>query len=351
MVLWLITLAFAADPPREVASFDGANAQRPTWSPDGRLVSVEANDHEARTVHLHVGDPLAPLKQVQPVGSAPSDLTAAFATTTASTAVAHDLAWAPSSLGQRFVYVAADRSKDYDIHLHQVGPVVQGPGADGGPSWSPDGHWLVFTSARSGQGDLYLLDVQQIAKPPRRLTSLPDGSELYPTWSADGQQLVYVAHSSTGDHLYWLPGLDQAPIQLTDWSGSQIRPRFAPSGRSIAFYANHEQTDRFDLYIVEARAGAPPRKLASGVLPDGNGPSWTPEGGALIAVLDDDTRFDPVVRVALSGDTTVLNLGTVGHADLAVTQRDGQTWLAWIAQGRASDSVRDFKRLFVAPLP
>ena len=71
----------------------------------------------------------------------------------------------------------------------------------------------------------------------------------------------------------------------------------------------------------------------------------------LIVVLDDDSRFDPIALVPLHGEVRVLELGTVGHGDLAVSHRDGQTWVAWVAQGRKGDAVRDFKRLFVAPLP
>jgi hypothetical protein len=73
----------------------------------------------------------------------------------------------------------------------------------------------------------------------------------------------------------------------------------------------------------------------------------------VIFVKNDDEHFDPVAWVAISapGAPHTLSLGTVGHGDLDVAKRpDGKTWLAYVAQGRANDANRDFKRLFVAPL-
>jgi len=108
---------------------------------------------------------------------------------------------------------------------------------------------------------------------------------------------------------------------------------------------------RFDLVVAEARDGAVPRVLVEGVLRDANGPSWTPDGRHLVVVRDDDAALDPVVVVPVDGGPPrALELGTVGHGDLDLVERDGALWLAWVAQGRVDDPVRDFKRLFVAPV-
>ncbi len=313
---------------------------------------MEANDHEARRVALYVGPPQGPLQPVQPPGRARSDIAAGFATATRDFPVVHEIAWPPASLGPIFLYAASEDGRDFDLFLSGSGPVASSPAADGGPAWSPDGRWIAFTSARTGQGDLYLADATALDAPPRRLTSLATSSELYPAWSRDGGMLVWVAHSRTGDHLYLLRDLDGAPERLTSWPGSQLRPRFSPARDELAFYANHEDPSRFDLYAVDARPGAAPRLLLRGVVPDSAGPSWTPDGASLVAVLDDDDAYDPVVAVPRAGGAPrVVELGTVGHGDLALATRDGATWIAWVAQGRRGDPVRDFKRLFVAPLP
>src|SRR5690606_10175779 len=137
-----------------------------------------------------------------------------------------------------------------------------------------------------------------------------------------------------GDNLWLIPGLGDPAVRLTDWTGSQTRPTFAPNGRWIAFYANLEVTDRVDLYVVEPREAAAPRLVARGVVPNAAGPTWTPDGGHLVVVLDDDQRYDPIALVeARNGaEPRVLDLGTVGNGDLdLIGTPEGKVRLAWVA--------------------
>lgn len=351
MLLLAITLLLPAHAATvEVARVDGANLQRPSWSPDGAQLSWEANFHERKEIELYVGAPGAPARRIQPPGSAPSALTAGFTSGRPAGAVAHELAWSPPSMG-RFVFTASNALQDYDLYIAGGSALAPAPGADGGAAWSPDGRFIAFTSARTGQGDLYLLDVHRIEAPPRQLTSAPTSSELFAAWSPDSAGLVYVAHSKSGDNLWLLPTLDSAPVQLTTWGGNQVRPSFSPDGALVAFYANHEEPTRFDLYVVVPEAGATPRKLLEGVLAGGHSPRWTPDGAHLVVVLDDDAAFDPIVAVPTSGGPAQrLDLGTVGNGDLDLVRREGALWLAWVAQGFTSDAERAFRRLFAAPL-
>jgi Tol biopolymer transport system component len=119
----------------------------------------------------------------------------------------------------------------------------------------------------------------------------------------------------------------------------------------VAFYANREDPNRFDLYAVPASAGSEAKQLVKGVVPNKRGPAWTPDGKYVLVVSDDNDAFDPIVAVDVrTGATHRLQLDTVGHGDLDVTARDGQFWIAYVAQGRSKDAVRDFKRLFVSPI-
>jgi len=353
-LLALTTLARAAPATAavEVAAVAQANLQRPVWSPQGTRLAFEANFHDDKRIELHVGPPEAgAFTRVELGARASGALLDGFQAAGAGGKVVHELAWAPNAPGV-YVFAASNDSRDYDLYVSEGVPLAPAPGADGGATWSPDGRWLAFTSARTGQGDLYLLDIQAIEKPPVQLTSDPTHSELYATWSADSEALVYVGHADVGDHLWLLPSRDADPVALTDWKGLQIRPRFAPSGRTVAFYANRDDPERFDLYVMEAQAGAEARKLAEGVVPDARGPSFTPDGERLVFVRDDDEAYDPIHTVAVAGGEPVqVPLGTVGHGDLDVTTRNGQVWLAYVAQGKEGDTIRDFKRLFVAPLP
>jgi len=351
LVLWaLLPLLVAAD-AREVASREGANVQRPRWSNDGKSLAYEANFHDEKRIELYVGDPSGGrFTRVTPTSRGAS-ISEGFGRTTTGE-VAHEIAWSPASIG-RFVYSASNDARDYDLYMGGGGPLTSEMGADDGAQWSPDGRFIAFTSGRTGEGDLYLLDLGAITAPPRRLTEMSDSSETFVTWSPDSTKLAFVGHSNRGDNLWLIPGLGDPAIRLTDWTGNQTRPTFSPRGTWIAFYANLEQEDRMDLYIVEPREGAAPRLVIRNVVPNASGPSWMPDGEHMIVVLDDDDRYDPIVKVeARPGAIAVpVETGTVGNGDIDVVRaKDGRVLLAFVAQGKTGDPVRDYKRLFVTEL-
>jgi len=344
--LVFVTAALAAG-PAQVASIPGANLQRPRWSADGSKLAFEANFFDEKRIELYVGTPFSgAFERVLAAKRAASAVTEGFRRSTGGQ-VAHELTWAPKSVGSElYLYSASNEGFDYDLYLSGGTAVAASPGTDGGAAWSPDGSKIAFTSARTGEGDLYLIETSTIEAPPRRLTSMSNSSELYVTWSSDSQTLAFVAHTKTGDNIWLLPSVGSKPARLTSWAGNQIRPRFSPTEPKIAFYANQEDPGRFDLYVVEV--GGTPKVLVRGVYPDAQGPAWTPDGRHIVYVADDDDAYDPVRAVDVARRSVrSLETGTVGNTDLDVTERDGKLWVSVVAQGRAHDEERNFKRLFV----
>lgn len=334
----------------ELSSRDGANLQSPVWAPDGNRLAYEANFHDIKSIELFVGD--ADTRQftmVTPIQRGTSQLTLGFASQAAEGTVAHEISWAPPPL-DHYVYAASGDLKDYDLYLSGAGALATAPGADGGPAWSPDGRFVAFTSARTGQGDIYLLDMSAVELPPRQLTSDPTAAELFVVWSPDGQRMAWVGHTDHGDNIWVADGLDAAPRQLTEWSRSQLRPTFSPDGEKVAFYSNHDAEDRFDLYVVGVKSG-PPVLLAKDVELNTRGPTWAPDGRHVLYVANDDTRFDPLSAVTTTPPFRVqtINVGTVSHGDLDVTSGSGGGLrIAFVAQGKTNDPARDYKRLFLA---
>ncbi len=346
----LPALAFAKAAP--VSPIYEGNCQSPRWSPDGARLAFEVNYHDRKAIETYVmvpgqGQP----NQVRPIARGASAITAGFATAK-DDMVVHELAWAPAKVG-RFVYAASGADRDYNLYIDQGGtPIVATPGADGGPAWSPDGRWIAFTSARSGQGDIYLLDINHIDQPPQQITTAPTSAELYVTWSPDSQRLAYVGHSDDGDNLYLILDLaNPNPTLLTSWGATQTRPSFSPDGSKLAFYSNHQDSNRFDLYAMAP--GGSPKLVAQRVVLDSAGPSWTPDGRHLIYVQDDESRYDPVQVAPVEHPERARSVATqtVGNGDLDVsTGTDGRVYLAVTAQGLEGDAKRDFKRVYVMEL-
>jgi Tol biopolymer transport system component len=344
----LLAAALAIEP----ASPDYAgHCQSPHWSADGRWLSWEVNYLERQAVELFVSQSgsASPPRRVAPASSS-GTLTKGFSTS-AGRSVTHEISFSPPSLN-RFAYSSSGEAEDYDLYLDGAGAIAAAPGADGSVAWSPAGPQLAFTSARTGQGDLYLVTLGSTS-PPLKLSGDPTASELYPAWSPDGKQLAFVGHSRKGDSLYLIDNIEfPAPRALTSWPGSQTRPAFSPDGSLIAFYANRDVEDRFDLFVMPSAGGAP-RVLATGVLLNPLGPSFTPDGSAIVYVRADDATFNPVwkVPVAGTGRASMVPTGTVGNTDIDVVRRsDGKTWLAVASLGRVGDSVRDFRRIYTMVL-
>lgn len=328
-----------------------ANCQVPVWSPDGARLSYEVNYHDRKVIELYVLTPGegAP-RGVRPVARGASAITAGFSAG-GSEMVVHELSWAPASIG-RFVYAASGADRDYDLYIDGASAIVRSAGADGGPRWSPDGAWIAFTSARTGQGDIYLLRTDAIEEPPRRLTADPESAELFIDWSPDSSRIAYVGHSDDGDNIYIIDSLDDPdPQMIINWGRTQTRPRFSPDGTRLAFYSNHQEKSRFDLYVVPL--GGTPQLIAEGVVMNAAGPVWTPDGNHLLYVRDDEQLYDPVFAAPVAAPTRAARIPThtVGNRDLDVTRgTDGRTYLALTAQGSDQDTQKDFKRVYVMEL-
>ncbi len=339
--------------PSELAAHDNAHVQRPSFSPDGSRLAYEANDHESKRIALFVGTDHGGFAPVRPPGVGSSGLTAGFSTAPSGAEVVHELTWSPTSLGT-FAYATSANGIDSDLYIEGGGPLVEHPAPDGGAVWSPDGRHVAFTSGRTGEGDLYVRDIQALTLPPQQVTSLDGSSEVYAAWSPDSASIAFVAHGQSGDNVWLLPRLLGTPVQVTRWPGIQTHPTFSPDGTHLAFYANHEDEARFDLYVTLPQHLADPVLVLPDVIPNANGPVWTPDGAHVLAVVDDDANFDPIVAVPLARPFSAgpLDLGTVGHGDFDVSSTPGgQVRIAWAAQGQVGDDTRSFRRLYVADLP
>jgi Tol biopolymer transport system component len=133
-------------------------------------------------------------------------------------------------------------------------------------AFSPDGRRVAFCSWRSGDGRIWICNVDGSAC---HELALPGGSDYAcsPSWSPDGRRLTFDARSDAGFHVY-IAAPDGGTIRpLTSAATSDDRPRWSRDGRWIY----HSSTRSGDLQIWKTPADGPDANPA--------GVRITPHGG------------------------------------------------------------------------
>ena len=167
-----------------------------------------------------------------------------------------DLQPAGSPDGRQIVF-SSGRSGNLDIYVMDTkgGNPVQltnSRGFDEWPAWSPDGRQLAFVSDRDGNVEIYLMHAD--GSQQQRLTN--DPADDWPvTWSPDGQRLLFASNRDSNWNLYLLEIKDRQPTRLTNDPGDERDPIWSPDGRTLVFAYNG--SGNWDIYTIPAPTGAP----------------------------------------------------------------------------------------------
>ena len=117
----------------------------------------------------------------------------------------------------------------------QVRQLVDSPGLDDKPQWSPDGSRIGFATTRSGSPELMAVDPETGEE--RTLLSQPI-SGLNPAWSSDGSQLAFNVVTSQGFDIDVMSSDGENRRSVVTSGGSDERPRWSPDGEQLAYYSD-----------------------------------------------------------------------------------------------------------------
>ena len=164
------------------------------------------------------------------------------------------------------------------------------PARDVQPVWSPDGTRVVFTSFRTGTGQLYQMRTNGVGGEERLVAS--DRNMPPTSWSRDGRFLLsFSTDPQTNGDVWVVPMVgDHTPSLFLQTPFREAYGAFSPDGRWVAYHSN--ASGRYEIYVRPFvppvgpnSATGTPAAAASGqwqVSTDGGiMPVWRPDGGAL----------------------------------------------------------------------
>lgn len=149
------------------------------------------------------------------------------------------------------------------------------PTGDAGASGqvSPDGRFVLFVSDRDGWDHIYVKPLATLDSVAVQLTR--GAFEAWrPQWSPDGKRIAFDANEPArpGVRHLGIVTLGDDPAQakvamITTGRGTNIAPLWSPQGDLLVFQRTDSRNSA-DLYTIEARSGAQPRRLTDS-LPEG----------------------------------------------------------------------------------
>ena len=288
-----------------------------------------------------------------------------------------------SSDGNWVAYTAKTMDRDADKRISEIwmanwngGQDIQltyDPEGASSPKWSPDGKYLSFLSSRTGKAkgsQIWLLDRR--GGEAHQLTHLKNLTITSYDWSPDSKRLLFVLRekdepddddakpsdkpkspkpvvidryhfkedvegylSDHRNHIYLFEIASEKLDQITKDDFDETDPAFSPDGSRIAFVSNQDKdpdrSKNTDIFVVEARAGAIPKRLTNYSGPDSGRLSWSPDSTLIAYLQGSEPKYnaynlDHLALVPASGGPPrILTANFDRGISLPVFSTDGQS--------------------------
>lgn len=200
--------------------------------------------------------------------------------------------------------------------------LTRGISSDRQPAYSPDGEWVIFSSNRSGNLDLWSVSTRDGSV--RRITD-DEAEDWDPAFTPDGKSILW--SSSRGGHFeIWTANTDGSNArQITNDGADAENPTATPDGRWIVFTSYNPA--KLGIWKIHPD-GSGTTQILKG---DSDLPEVSPDGQY---VVYRDARADPsaFIRVLRLADNVVLPFMikvryTSRHEDLTIGSGGRSRWM------------------------
>ncbi|HEX3121332.1 MAG TPA: S9 family peptidase [Candidatus Acidoferrum sp.] len=209
-----------------------------------------------------------------------------------------------------------------------------GPESASSPKWSPDGKYLSFLSSRKddkgeSKAQIWLLDrrggeAQPLTDVKRDIGGFswsPDGKKIVLQLSGDDENdadkdkkakkapkpIVIDRYQFKADIEGYLTDASRSQISIFDVAGKKLEAltndrryddrdaTWSPDSSKIAFVScrdsDPDQTSIDEIYVVDAKMGATPQKIASFDSPSGQRVRWSPDGKSILYMSGFELKY------------------------------------------------------------
>jgi eukaryotic-like serine/threonine-protein kinase len=154
-------------------TFEGTTNQGPVWTPDGKRITVDSNKEGTANLFWQLADGSGGLERLG-----------------TSQRAQVPRSWSPD--GQLLAFHENNITSGKDIWVlrlsdHKAEPFLRTPFNEGGPVFSPDGHWLAYISDESGRPEIY---VKPYPGPGGKWQISTEGGNE-PAWNRNGRELFF----------------------------------------------------------------------------------------------------------------------------------------------------------------
>jgi serine/threonine protein kinase len=316
------------DNAREIANFDDERLLHPRWSPDGKTIGavsaltavgvaqsillLDADGKNPRRVKIPVdgfgvvslswvgaGDDVVYSQSESPTGAAVGNAGSIVHVMRQNlrSGLAERVLWSP--YGAQLIEIAGPGKLIFDTRSSRESLreyalpgaaaagrwLTRGNGSDRQPAYSPDGQWVIFSSNRSGNLDLWEVFVKTGAV--RRVTE--DAAEDWdPGFAFGGKKILWSSNRSKHFEI-WMANADGSGARQVTHDGVDAEnPTATPDGQ----------------WIVYASAN-PARRGIWKIHPDGSGAARLVEGDATLPEISPDGQYVSYKANILPASVTV----------------------------------------------